>query len=179
MARTSFSLTNPFSTAIPGRRRRRGYRTIAAKIVEEEKERARQELADLVYSMIWDRVWSNEKRSDNNRPLPSYSQGSLYYRALNPPAENAKLVQTGDMRQSLKVWATKQKLNVSNTAVAKRGRDKGVFQYAQKLNTLHYRKRWVNLDIPNTFLPGGSERKRWIARYRQRLSARFNSELYY
>tara|TARA_Y100000401_G_scaffold55907_1_gene44250 strand:- start:6375 stop:6911 length:537 start_codon:yes stop_codon:yes gene_type:complete len=175
--KTTFSIANPYSTAVPGRRRRRGYRVIIERIVREEKERARQELADLVYSMIFQRVFENEKRSDNNRPLPKHSASTLAYREYTS-GETQKLVDSGQMRASLKVWATKQELKVANKAVARRGKNK-LFRYADQLNTRHYGKRWVNLDIPKTFLPGGAERKKWIRRYRTRLKARFDTELYY
>ncbi len=175
--KSGFSLSNPFATYRAGRRRRKGYRMIVLKIVREEQERARQELADLVYTMIYERVFGNEKRSDNNKNLPKHSNGTILYRKYTS-GDFTKLIDKGQMRDSLKVWATKQKLKVDNKAMAIRGKNK-TFKYARHLNTRHGMKRWVNLDIPETYLVGGAQRKKWVQRYRTRLAQRFNNELYY
>lgn len=159
------------------KRLKKNWRSIKKKIIEEEKQRFKKDLADKVFTQMKTRHFI-EKRTDNGKDLPELEKSTLEWRAVNNFPGTTKLKNSGNLKRNFKrdsISTINNRIEARNNTINSRGQ-----QYAYYLNKKDKRtgKRWVNLDIPDTYLPGGVLRKKLLDEFKIRIQKRFTLELY-
>ena len=157
---------------------KKNWRNIKSKILREEKAKFTKQLQTEIFIMMNQRVFGNEKRSDNSSALPEWSGNTKVWRSIMgypiSGIPDKKLQATGNLKKGFfksdaGVIIQNNQISVVNNAENKRKQP-----YAEFLN----QKGWTNLEIPTTLDTNGSLRLKKIAKFKLIVKNRYAMELY-